>query len=134
LSWLIALKLLLPTITLGLPKKSYRSDVVFLSHSSKYLFATSRANSFSLTGYISAFSLLPSGAISRQICLNPTPTSGGHSNAVSPCPWNDEWLALTDDQVGGVEIYRWKEEFLARVARCDVEGHRGFGMNAIWYD
>ncbi|KAF2803384.1 3-carboxy-cis,cis-mucoante lactonizing enzyme [Mytilinidion resinicola] len=113
--------------------KMYRSDVVFLTQSSEYLFATSRANSFSLTGYIAAFKLNSVGAIERQICLNPTPTSGGHSNAVSPCPWTDEWLALTDDEKGGVEIYRWNEEFLARVARLDIP-EPGFGMNAIWYD
>jgi len=117
----------------GLTLKNYRADVVFLSHSGKYLFATSRANSFSLTGYISAFSIGPKGNVERLICLNPTPTSGGHSNAVSPCPWSDEWLALTDDQTGFVEIYRWHEEFLARVAHLDVH-EPGFGMNAIWYD
>lgn len=111
----------------------YRSDVCFLTQSSKYLFATSRSNSHSLTGYIAAFAIAPSGAIERQICLNPTPTSGGHSNAVSPCPWSDEWLALTDDEKGGIEIYRWNEEFLGRVARLEV-GEKGFGMNAIWYD
>jgi carboxy-cis,cis-muconate cyclase len=111
----------------------YRSDVVFLNKSASYLFATSRSNSFDLAGYIAAFKIAPSGAIERQICLNPTPTSGGHSNAVSPCPWSDEWLALTDDEKGGIEIYRWQDEFLARVARLDI-GEKGFGMNAIWYD
>ncbi|OCK85632.1 3-carboxy-cis,cis-mucoante lactonizing enzyme [Lepidopterella palustris CBS 459.81] len=123
-----------PLIPPDIPNpKMYRSDVVFLSHSSKYLFATSRANTFSLTGYIAAFKLNSVGVIERQICLNPTPTSGGHSNAVSPCPWSDEWLALTDDEKGGVEIYRWHEEFLARVARLDIP-EPGFGMNGIWYD
>lgn len=111
----------------------YRSDVCVLSHSKQYLFATSRANSFSLTGYIAAFKLGPEGNIERQISLSPTPTSGGHSNAVSPCDWSDEWLALTDDQEGGLEIYRWQGEFLARVARVEVK-EPGFGMNAIWYD
>jgi carboxy-cis,cis-muconate cyclase len=111
----------------------YRSDVVFQTQSGKYLFATSRANSFDLTGYIAAFKLSEDGAIERQICLNPTPTSGGHSNAVSPCPWSDEWLALTDDEKGGIEIYRWHKEFLARVARLEVK-EKGFGMNAIWHD
>lgn len=117
----------------GLDKKLYRADVVFLSYSAKYLFATSRANPTTLTGYISAFSLDPAGDIIRQLCINPTPTSGGHSNAVSPCPWSDEWLALTDEQEGWVEIYRWKNEGMARVAHCDVK-EPGFGMNAIWYD
>jgi carboxy-cis,cis-muconate cyclase len=111
----------------------YRSDVCSLSHSGKYLYATSRANAFNLTGYIAAFKLGRPGNIERQICLNPTPTSGGHSNAVSPCDWSDEWVALTDDQEGWLEIYRWNEEFLHRVAHCDVK-EPGFGMNAIWYD
>ena len=115
--------------------KQYRSDVVFRSSTSHYLFATSRSNSpGKLTGYLSAFRLGPSGEISQQLCLNPTPTSGGHSNAVAPCPWSDEWLALTDDEVGGVEIYRWEGEWLGRVARLELPGEKGFGMNAIWYD
>ncbi|QIX00924.1 hypothetical protein AMS68_006441 [Peltaster fructicola] len=113
--------------------KMYRSDVVFLSSSSKYLFATARSNTPSLTGYIAVFSLGATGQIDRQICLNPTPTSGGHSNAVSPCPWTDEWLALCDDEQGWIEVYRWHDEFLGRVAHLDIK-EPGFGMNAIWYD
>ncbi|KAG4422654.1 hypothetical protein IFR04_004275 [Cadophora malorum] len=124
-----------PLIPPGIPnpKTMYRSDVCTLSPSKKYLYATSRANAHNLTGYIAAFALGPAGNIERQICLNPTPTSGGHSNAVSPCDWSDEWVALTDDQEGWLEIYRWEGEFLARVAHCDVK-EPGFGMNAIWYD
>ncbi len=110
--------------------KMYRSDVVFRSHSSKYLFATSRSNSPDLTGYIAAFKLAKNGEVERQICLNPTPTSGGHSNAVSPCSWSDEYLALCDDEKGFVEIYRWQDEFLGRVAHLDIK-EPGFGMNAI---
>ena len=114
--------------------KQYRSDVVFRSSSGNYLFATARSNKpGKLTGYISAFKLAEDGGIERQICMNPTPTSGGHSNAVSPCPWNDEWLALCDDEEGWVEMYRWEDEWLGRVARLDVK-EPGFGMNAIWYD
>lgn len=124
---------LIPPGHADLYPKMYRSDVVFTSSSGAYLFATSRSNSPSLTGYIAAFKLGEGGSIERQICLNPTPTSGGHSNAVSPCPWSDEWLAMCDDEQGFVEVYRWKEEFLGRVARLDVK-EPGFGMNAIWYD
>ncbi|KAK3700134.1 hypothetical protein LTR37_016137 [Vermiconidia calcicola] len=113
--------------------KMYRADVCFCSQSGEYLFATSRSNSKDLTGYIAAFKLGDQGQIERQICLNPTPTSGGHSNAVSPCPWSDEWLALCDDEQGWVEMYRWHDEFLGRVAHLDIK-EPGFGMNAIWYD
>lgn len=124
---------LVPSGAPGLDSKMYRADVTFLAQSGKYLFATSRANSSEVTGYISAFKLNPQGSIERQLFLNPTPTSGGHSNAVSPCPWSDEWLALTDDQEGFVEIYRFQDEMLARVARLGVKDP-GFCMNAIWYD
>jgi carboxy-cis,cis-muconate cyclase len=117
----------------GLRNKNYRSDVCAVSHSGNYLFATARSNTADTTGYISAFKLGSEGQIARQICMNPTPTSGGHSNAVSPCDWSDEWLALTDDQDGWVEMYRWRDEFLARVAHVDIK-EPGFGMNAIWYD
>ena len=115
--------------------KQFRSDVTEVSSSGRYLFATARSNvPGKLTGYLSAFALEPAtGKIERQICMNPTPTSGGHSNAISPCPWSDEWLALTDDEQGFVEMYRWKGEFLGRVAHLDVK-EPGFGMNAIWYD
>ncbi|KAF2455716.1 carboxy-cis,cis-muconate cyclase [Lineolata rhizophorae] len=114
-------------------RRMYRADVAAVSRSGRYLFATARANAADVTGYVSAFALGPQGQIERQICMNPTPTSGGHSNAVSPADWSDEWLALTDDQDGWLEIYRWRDEFLCRVARCRVQ-EPGFGMNAIWYD
>ncbi|KAJ6780002.1 hypothetical protein PWT90_10629 [Aphanocladium album] len=125
-----------PLIPPGIPDRwtMYRADVCAVSHSGRYLFASSRANSFDLTGYVAAFRLAEDdGRIERQILLNPTPTSGGHSNAVAPCDWSDEWLAITDDEQGWLEVYRWQDEFLARVARVRVP-EPGFGMNAIWYD
>ena len=123
-----------PLIPPGVDKtKKFRSDVTFVNSSGTYLFATARSNHDDVTGYISAFRLGPSGEILKQLFINPTPTSGGHSNAVSPCPWSDEWLALTDDQEGWIEIYRWQDEYLARVAHLDIK-EPGFGMNAIWYD
>lgn len=129
-----------PLIPPGIPDRDvatgkglYRSDVCALTMSGKYLFASARANSFDLTGYVAAFRLRGCGSIEAQLCLNPTPTSGGHSNAVAPCDWSDEWVAITDDQEGWVEMYRWKDEFLHRVARVQIP-EPGFGMNAIWYD
>lgn len=123
-----------PLIPPGLPPRNkYRGDVVFTNRSGKYLFATSRGNGFDYTGYISAYKLGPHGNVERQLFINPTSTSGGHSNAVSPCDFSDEWLALCDDQQGFVEMYRFQDELLARVARVDIP-EPGFGMNAIWYD
>ncbi|KAF4122809.1 carboxy-cis,cis-muconate cyclase [Geosmithia morbida] len=126
-----------PLVPPGIPDRwtQYRADVCELSSSGRYLFASSRANSHHLTGYLSAFSLdaADGGRVDRQICLIPTPTSGGHSNAVSPCPWSDDWVAVTDDQEGWLDMYRWQDDFFARVARIRVS-EPGFGMNAIWYD
>jgi carboxy-cis,cis-muconate cyclase len=72
--------------------KMYRADVVTLTSSGKYLFATCRANSYDLKGYITAFSIEQegprAGRIGKQIFLVETETSGGHSNAVSPCKFN----------------------------------------------
>ncbi|KAF3388246.1 Carboxy-cis,cis-muconate cyclase [Talaromyces pinophilus] len=127
-------RMIYPLIPPGLPPRNkYRSDVVFTTKSGKYLFATARSNHNDVHGYISAFRLGPEGNIEKQLFINPTSTSGGHSNAVSPCDWSDEWIALCDDQDGFVEMYRFKDELLARVARCDIP-EKGFGMNAIWYD
>ncbi|QKX57573.1 uncharacterized protein TRUGW13939_04691 [Talaromyces rugulosus] len=127
-------RLIYPLIPPGLPPRNkYRSDVVFPTQSGKYLFATARSNHNDVHGYISAFRLGPEGNIEKQLFINPTSTSGGHSNAVSPCDWSDEWLALCDDQDGFVEMYRFKNELLARVARVDIP-EKGFGMNVIWYD
>lgn len=129
-----------PLVPPGMPKRDpktgkglYRSDVCAVSSSGRYLFASARSNSFDLTGYVAAFRLRDDGSIQEQLCLNPTPTSGGHSNAVSPCPWSDEWVAMTDDEQGWIEMFRWEGEFLARVARLRIP-EPGFGMNAIWYD
>ncbi|KAK4180080.1 putative Carboxymuconate cyclase [Triangularia setosa] len=129
-----------PLIPPGIPrvdpstgKGLYRADVVALTFSGKYMFASSRANRFDLQGYWSAFKLRDCGSIEKQLALNPTPTSGGHSNAVSPCDFSDEWVAITDDQEGWLEMYRWQDEYLHRVARVRIP-EPGFGMNAIWYD
>jgi carboxy-cis,cis-muconate cyclase len=113
--------------------KNYRGDVVVRSHSGKYLFATTRSNTLSIPGYISVYRLDEDGAIEKQLCLLETRSSGGHSNAVSPCPWSDEWVALTDDTVGFIEMWKWENEKLTCSVRCEVH-EPGFGMNAIWYD
>ncbi|KAK7722716.1 hypothetical protein SLS57_004921 [Botryosphaeria dothidea] len=113
--------------------KNYRADVVFTTQSGETLFATTRSNTIGVPGYISAFSLDENGRIERHLFMNPTSSSGGHSNAIAPCPWTDEYIAITDDTVGFIEMYRWQDGFLGRVARCEVT-EPGFGMNAIWYD
>ena len=123
-----------PLLPPGLPpRNTYRGDVCFTNRSGTYLFASTRGNSFDITGYVTAFKLGPHGNIERQLYINPTSNSGGHSNAVSPCDFSDEWMAICDDQDGFVEMYRVTEGVLSRVARIDIP-EKGFCMNAVWYD
>ena len=118
--------------------ENFRSDVVAVSHSGKYLFASARGDweDPRLKGYVTVFKLAEDGTIAKQLYQKPTSTSGGHSNAVAPSDWSDEWLALTDDEKGFVEVYRWKDEDLTMVAHLDLDNKfaPGFAMNAIWYD
>lgn len=111
----------------------FRGDVCALSHSASYLFASTRAADPNRPGYLAAFELSPEGRLERCLLLQPTTTSGGHSNAVSPSDWTDQWLAVVEDQSGFLDIHRWRNHTLERVARLQVS-EPGFGMNAIWYD
>jgi len=124
---------LVPPFVLARAPNMYRADVCALACSGRTLFATARSNKPGVPGYIAAFALAENGHVERQVLLQQTATSGGHSNAVAPCPWSDEWVALTDDEVGLLEMWRWDGNFLARVARCEVK-EPGFGMNAVWWD
>ncbi|KAF2863539.1 3-carboxy-cis,cis-mucoante lactonizing enzyme [Piedraia hortae CBS 480.64] len=110
----------------------FRSDVCVVSPSGKYLFATARSNDKNFSGYLSVFELGDKG-IERRVVMTPTSTSGGHSNAVAPCPWEEEFVALTDDERGFVEVYRFNAMELGRVARVEVN-EPGFGMNAVWVE
>ncbi|PHH58883.1 hypothetical protein CDD82_2625 [Ophiocordyceps australis] len=123
-----------PLVPEGTDRASqYRADVVALSMSAQSLFATTRGPDDSTQGFVSTFALDPDGSILRHIATMPTDTSGGHSNAISPADFSDEWVAIVEDVKGYLDMYRWDNETLSRVARLQVD-HDGFGMNAIWYD
>lgn len=125
---------LAPPGTVAADGGHFRGDVAALSFSGKYLFASTRGSTFAVKGYVTALRISDEdGSIEKQVLLEATPTSGGHSNAVSPADWTDEWLAITDDEEGYLEIYRWKDEKLELAAKTQVQ-EPGFGMNAIWYD
>lgn len=62
----------------------FRGDVCALSRSADYLFASTRASDPARRGYLSSFKLSPAGDLERRVLVDPTRTSGGHSNAVSP--------------------------------------------------
>lgn len=124
-----------PSIPENDKHKLYRADVCVLSHSQDFLFATSRANSFDLKGYISVFEISHDGRIEKQLVLQKTKTSGGHSNVCRPSDWCDDWVVITDDEEGWVEVYKWDAEggILKQVAEVLI-GEKGFGMNSVWLD
>ncbi|KUJ21723.1 3-carboxy-cis,cis-mucoante lactonizing enzyme [Mollisia scopiformis] len=123
-----------PLIPSGSDSSSFWSDEVALSYSTNYLWATSRARSTNATGYISAFSLATDGSITSQLFLSPTTNSGGTANSVSPSPFTDTFVALTDSSVGFVEIWQLAENGTSAsvVARADLDDG-GCCANAVWY-
>lgn len=71
--------------------------------------------------------------IDSQLFLTPTLTSGGLANAVTPSDFPDEFLALTDNEVGFVQIWRFDGKNAAIVDTLELDGE-GCCANAIWYD
>ncbi|KAJ4385605.1 hypothetical protein N0V93_010034 [Gnomoniopsis smithogilvyi] len=126
-----------------LPSASYNTslywaDEVALSPSGKYLWATNRGRSAGTLGYISVFTLADDGAIAEQKFLLETTNSGGAANAVAPSPFSDRFVALTDSEVGFVEIWELSEDAssAAVVAHLDVIDNtsgKGCCANAVWY-
>lgn len=116
----------------------YWADEVALSASGRYLWATNRGRSAGTLGYISAFTLEDNGAIAEQNFLVETTNSGGAANAVAPSPFSDRFVALTDSEVGFVEVWGMSEDgrSAAVVAHLDVvDNSSGTGCcaNAVWY-
>ena len=99
------------------------------------MWATTRARAAGTKGYISAFSLTSTGAISKQLFLIPTTASGGVANAVTPAFFSDEWLALTDTETKSVEIWQFSNatEKVKAVAHLEIK-ENGCCANALWYD
>ena len=75
------------------------------------------------------------GAIEKQLFLSETTTSGGSANAVTPAPFSDEFLALTDTEKGLVQIWRFDaaKESAVVVAEVAIQGGKCCA-NAVWYD
>ncbi|KAK2604136.1 hypothetical protein N8I77_007091 [Diaporthe amygdali] len=113
----------------------YWADEVALSASNKYLWASNRGRSTNITGYVSVFSLDERGAIVKQNFLEPTSSSGGFSNILSPSPYTDEFAVLTDNSTGFVEVWKLDENAgsAAVVAHLDIDDGGGCCSNALWY-
>ncbi|RYP00532.1 hypothetical protein DL766_003604 [Monosporascus sp. MC13-8B] len=140
----------------GLNRTSYWAAEVALSPSGQYLWASTRAHEASDVGYLSAFGLDTDGAVvsagrpgsgtvaggKRPLFMVPTTTRGGIANSVSPAPWSDEFVAMTDFGTGYVQIRKMTttkidggvdEVGAAAVARVDIPDG-GCCANVICYD
>jgi len=81
--------------------------------------------------------LLHTGAIEKQLFLTDTTTTGGSANAVTPSPFNDQFVALTDAETerGFVQIWRLKSETSSPEVVVELSLHGGRCCpNAVWYD
>lgn len=113
---------------------NYWSDDVAVASSGTFLWASSRSRDETLPGYISGYSLSATGAITKQLFLLNTTTSGGSANAVTPAPFSDEFVALTDTQEEFLQIWRYANGTTAEVvARLDLQDG-GCCANAVWID
>ncbi|KAH7381068.1 carboxy-cis,cis-muconate cyclase [Cadophora sp. MPI-SDFR-AT-0126] len=124
----------------GKNSSGYWSAEVMLSHNNRLLWASARANrDTDYVGYISCFELRSDGKIKELLFMEPTTTTGGIANQVSPAPFSDQWMALSDFPRGYVEIWQvmnlWEwEGITARpVAKVEI-GDGGCCANTIWYD
>ncbi|KAH7051082.1 putative carboxy-cis,cis-muconate cyclase [Macrophomina phaseolina] len=113
---------------------NYWSDDVAVAASGSFLWASARSRDESRPGYISGYSLSTTGAITKQIFLTNTATSGGSANAVTPAPFSDEFVALTDTQERFLQVWRYVNGSTAQVvARLDLQDG-GCCANAVWLD
>jgi carboxy-cis,cis-muconate cyclase len=128
---------LLPVGTNG---SNYWGDTLALSASAKYLWATTRAKDDGIPGYVAVYELNSDGAIVKENFLKETTTSGGVANALQPAEFSDRYVALTDNEIGFVEIWEMIEdgndaEVIARIDLADQGNARyasGCCANAVW--
>ncbi|KAI1394466.1 Lactonase, 7-bladed beta-propeller-domain-containing protein [Hypoxylon trugodes] len=111
------------------------ADEVALSANNKYLWASNRARDVQRKGYISAIAVDGEGHLNRQLFLVQTTNSGGFANAVSPSPFDDRIVALTDNSTGFVEVWKMddNEAGAKAIAHLDIGDGGGCCANAVWY-
>jgi hypothetical protein len=80
---------------------------VSISSKGTLLWATSYSHNSSLPGYLSAFRINELGYVSDKLLQVPTPTSGGKSNNVAACPFQENLVALAEAENGTISIWRY---------------------------
>ncbi|KAI1758729.1 Lactonase, 7-bladed beta-propeller-domain-containing protein [Hypoxylon sp. FL1150] len=115
--------------------KDFWADEVALSANNQYLWASNRAKNAIRKGYISAFEVNEHGALMQQYFLTETTNSGGFANAVSPSPFDDGLVAITDNSTGFVEMWKMNDDKTGAsvVAHLDIDDGHGCCANAVWY-
>ncbi|KAI1408030.1 hypothetical protein F5Y13DRAFT_173407 [Hypoxylon sp. FL1857] len=124
-----------PLISTGDKAADYWADEVALSANSKYLWASNRAHDAGRKGYISAIEVQDSGYLGKQFFLVETTNSGGFANAVTPSPFDDAIVAITDNSTGFIEVWKMDDDKAGAkaVAHLDINDRGGCCANAVWY-
>jgi len=104
-----------------------------LSHSGRYLWASTRSRNATETGYISVFSVGSSGKVGERLFLKKSTGTGGAANAVRPSDWDDRWVANTDSALGVVEVWEFDGKTARVVASLGIRD-TGCCATAVWYD
>jgi len=105
------------------------------SKSPQYLLAATRSRTTSISGYVSAFALdATTGAITEQLFLLPTTSSGGSSNDVSPAEFSEDYFDIADSGSNFIEVWKIKANgngtTAGVVAHLDTESGPA---NVVWY-
>ncbi|KAI2602402.1 Lactonase, 7-bladed beta-propeller-domain-containing protein [Hypoxylon sp. NC1633] len=124
-----------PLIKDGDVASDFWADEVALSATGKYLYASNRAHDPTRKGYISAMAVDDDGFLSAQHFLTETTNSGGFANAVSPSPFDDSIVAITDNSTGFVELWKMNDDQAGAkvIALLDIKDGSGCCANAVWY-
>jgi carboxy-cis,cis-muconate cyclase len=143
----------------------YKATEVLLSADNNILYASTRykgtasnsekpvkAAGPSSPGYVTAILLVPisekqspdashaegPGFPLRQLLQMKTTTSGGASNAISPAPWDRDYFAISDTEIGQVEIWKIQGGALDKAFYAGATGQdasapaRGGWQNGSW--
>jgi carboxy-cis,cis-muconate cyclase len=100
--------------------------------SPKYLIAATRSRTVGIPGYVSAFALDSTGAITSQLFLVPTTNSGGSANAVSPAGFSEEYFGITDSGSNFLEVWKIADSGSSAAPVAHLALQSG-PANMVWY-
>lgn len=130
----------------GANPADYRGDTLRFSQSGRYLYATTRGKTTATKGILTAWKVDYSSDNAVLETATPvrytTPASGGKANAIEPFPFHgtedsdSDWIVLTDDDEGFVEIVAFDGERFSSFAHASLTAYEGGeftgGSHAVW--